>query len=76
VPTFHSTDYVRLDPGEYQLISFQRPGSASGGLNPPTNRCEQRIRVTGNPKLTILISAQAFEGCNIEGVQTLEIAGS
>ena len=74
-PTFHSTDYIRLAPGEYQLISFQRPCEGNcGSLDPPTDRCERRIRVTGNPKLTVLIAAQPAESCEIELVQTLETA--
>ena len=71
-PLSRSTDHIGLDPGEYRLISFQRPCEGNcGSLDPPTDRCERRIRVTANPKLTVRITARPTETCEIELVQVL-----
>ena len=37
---------VRLDPGDYQLVSWQRPCSGNcGTLDPPTDRCVESFTV-------------------------------
>jgi hypothetical protein len=74
-PTFHSTDHIRLDPGDYQLISFQRPCSGNcGSLDPPTDRCKRRIHVRGDRTLTVRITAQPGQNCNIDLVEGVQIA--
>jgi hypothetical protein len=57
---------IRLEPGTYRLISFQRPcdGNCSN-LDPPTDECSHRIEVEPSEELRELVSLSPGEGCTI-----------
>jgi hypothetical protein len=59
---------LRLVPGEYRLISFQRPCDANCGfLDPPTDRCEGLIMVRRAAEpLNVVVTVSPGEGCTIE----------
>jgi hypothetical protein len=55
-----------LMPGEYRLISFQRPcGGNCGNLDPPTDRCEADLSVSGETH-RIRIEVTPGGGCMID----------
>ena len=57
---------LRLDPGHYRLVSFQRPCDGScDSLDPPTDECERVIRVT-RPEAQVTVTVLPAEGCTIE----------
>ena len=63
---FVSELVVRLDPGHYRLVSFQRPCDGScDSLDPPTDECQRVIRVTG-PEALVTVTVRPEEGCAIE----------
>jgi hypothetical protein len=63
---FVSDAVLRLDPGDYRLVSFQRPCSGScDSLDSPTDECERVIRVTRREGL-ITVTVRPGEGCAIE----------
>jgi hypothetical protein len=67
--TLVSTTTLNLDPGTYRLLSFQRPCEAICGgdsLDPPTDRCSQRITVEPGSPLAVTVSVAPAEGCTIE----------
>jgi hypothetical protein len=61
-PAFVSETVLRLDPGEYRFVSFQRPCDGNcGSLDPPTDECKQIIRVDESADLTVTV--RPGEGC-------------
>jgi hypothetical protein len=65
--TLVSTTTLNLDPGTYRLFSYQRPCSGNCGyLDPPTDRCSQRITVEPGTPLAVTVSVAPAEGCTIE----------
>jgi hypothetical protein len=64
--TFVSEVVLRLDPGEYRFISFQRPCDGScDSLDPPTDECERVIRVARR-EARVTVTVRPGEGCTIE----------
>lgn len=58
---------VRLDPGEYRLLSWQRPCDGScDSLDPPTDRCSVPFTVAPRTPTLAEIQVRAGEGCTIE----------
>jgi hypothetical protein len=67
--TLVSTITLNLDPGTYRLLSYQRPcelNCGGGYLDPPTDRCSQRITVEPGSPLAVTVSVAPAEGCTIE----------
>ncbi len=63
---FVSDVILRLDPGDYRLVSFQRPCDGScDSLDPPTDECERVIRVTRREAL-VTVTVRPGEACTIE----------
>jgi hypothetical protein len=59
--------FVRLDPGEYRLVSFQRPCEGNCGfLDPPMDRCARSIGVLAGEALNIVVTVRPGEGCKIQ----------
>ena len=60
--TFVSEAVLRLDPGEYRFVSFQRTCDGNcGSLDPPSDECEQVVRVDESADLTVAV--RRGEGC-------------
>lgn len=58
---------LRLAPGEYRFVSFQRPCDGSCELlDPPTDRCDALITVKAAEALDVVITVRPGEGCKIE----------
>ena len=58
---------LRLDPGSYRLVSFQRPCSAScDTLDPPTDACSRNVVVTAGRSVAVTITLRPAEGCSVE----------
>jgi hypothetical protein len=57
---------IRLDPGEYRLVSWQRPCDGScDSLDPPTDQCDERFVLAPETPLRASIEVRAGEGCTI-----------
>lgn len=57
---------IRLIPGSYRLVSFQRPCDPScAQLDPPTDRCSQPLEVKAGSELGTLVLLRPGEGCSI-----------
>jgi hypothetical protein len=64
---FLSALTLRLDPGSYRLVSFQRP--CDGGcdsLDPPTDECSRTVVVTAGRSVAVTITVRPGEGCSVE----------
>jgi hypothetical protein len=58
---------VRLDPGDYRLLSWQRPCDGScDSLDSPTDRCSAPFTVAPETPTLAEIQVRAGEGCTIE----------
>ena len=58
---------LRLDPGSYRLVSFQRPCDGNCGyLDPPTDECSREIEVTAGGLVEAIVRLSPEEGCTIE----------
>jgi hypothetical protein len=58
---------VRLDPGDYRLLSWQRPSAGGGDVyDPPTDRCSAPFTVAPGTPILARIEVRAGEGCTIE----------
>jgi hypothetical protein len=57
---------IRLEPGTYRLISFQRPcdGNCSM-LDPPTDQCSREITAEAAAELGTVVRLSPGEGCEI-----------
>jgi hypothetical protein len=57
---------IRLDPGEYRVVSWQRPCDGScDTLDPPTDRCVETFVLRGETSVSARIDVRAGEGCTI-----------
>jgi hypothetical protein len=63
-----------LDPGDYSIVSYERPCEAScpepgetDSLDPPTNRCRTSVTIDPGETYRLKISAGAGVGCLTEG---------
>jgi hypothetical protein len=64
---FLSTMTLRIDPGSYRLVSFQRPCSGDcGHLDPPTDECSREIVVVRGRPVEATITVRPGEGCAVE----------
>jgi hypothetical protein len=64
---FLSTMTLRLGPGSYRLVSFQRPCDGNCGiLDPPTDECSREIVVVRDRPVEATIAVRPGEGCSIE----------
>jgi hypothetical protein len=65
--TLVSATTLRLDPGTYRLVAYQRPceGNCSM-LDPPTDRCAREITVGPDGPPAVTIDARPAEPCTIE----------
>jgi hypothetical protein len=63
---FLSTMTLRLDPGSYRLVSFQRPcdGNCSV-LDPPTDTCSREIVVLRDRPVRVRITVRPGAGCTV-----------
>jgi hypothetical protein len=65
-----STMTLRLDPGSYRLVSFQRPCSGNcENLDPPTDECSREIVVVRDRPVEATITVRPGEGCSVEAGQ-------
>jgi hypothetical protein len=64
---------IRLQPGTYRLVSFQRPcdGNCSM-LDPPTDQCSHEITFEADAELEALVSLSPGEGCTIAQGQKID----
>ena len=61
-PTFVSEAVLRVGPGEYRFVSFQRGCDGNcGSLDPPSDQCEQVVRVDESADLTVTV--RPGDGC-------------
>jgi hypothetical protein len=59
-------EQIRLDPGRYRLVSWQRPCDGScDSLDAPTDRCEQTFALEPNRPAAASIEVRASSGCRI-----------
>jgi hypothetical protein len=57
---------VRLDPGRYKRLSWQRPSSGVSDLfGPPTDRCDAQFEVLPKTPVEASIEVRAAQGCTI-----------
>jgi hypothetical protein len=64
---FLSTTTVRLAPGSYRLVSFQRPCSGNCGLlDPPTDKCSREMVVAPDRSVEATVTVRPGEGCSVE----------
>jgi hypothetical protein len=57
---------LRLDSGEYRLVSFQRPCEGNCDfLDPATDRCDRLIEVRRGEALNVVVTVHPGEGCTI-----------
>ena len=60
---------MRLDPGSYRLLSWQRPcdptGSSQCNGDSPTDECSGELRVRPSRQAQATITVRAGEGCTI-----------
>jgi len=58
---------VRLEPGSYRLVSFQRPCDGNCGLlDPPTDRCSSEIEAKAGALVEATVRLSPGEGCTID----------
>jgi hypothetical protein len=59
---------LRLVPGEYRFVSFQRPCDGNCGfLDPPTDRCDHLVEVRAGDAQNVVATVRPGEGCTIRG---------
>jgi hypothetical protein len=57
---------LRLEPGSYRLVSFQRPCDGNCGfLDPPTDECSREIEAKADGLVEATIRLSPGEGCTI-----------
>jgi hypothetical protein len=64
---FLSAMTLRLEPGSYRLVSFQRP--CDGGcdsLDSPTDECSHDVVVTAGRSVAVTITVRPGENCSVE----------
>jgi hypothetical protein len=58
---------LRLDPGSYRFVSFQRPCDGNCDiLDPPTDKCSREIVVVRDRPVEATITVRPSEGCSVE----------
>ena len=58
---------VRLEPGSYRLVSFQRPCDGNCGyLDPPTDQCRSEIEAKAGVLVEATVRLSPGEGCTID----------
>ena len=58
---------LRLEPGSYRLISFQRPCDGNCGyLDPPTDRCSREFEARAERLIEATVRLSPGKGCTIE----------
>ena len=58
---------IRLEPGSYRLVSFQRPCEGNCGmLDPATDQCSRIIEVESSAEIRTVVRLSPGEGCQIE----------
>ena len=58
---------VRLEPGSYRLVSFQRPCDGNCGyLDPPTDRCSREIEAKAGARVEATVRLTPGQGCTID----------
>ena len=58
---------VRLEPGSYRLVSFQRPCDGNCGLlDPPTDQCSSEIEAKAGARVEATVRLTPGEGCTID----------
>jgi hypothetical protein len=58
---------VRLEPGSYRLVSFQRPCDGNCGyLDPPTDECSGGIEAKAGGLVEATVRLSPGEGCTID----------
>jgi hypothetical protein len=58
---------LRLEPGSYRLVSFQRPCDGNCGyLDPPTDRCGREIEAKADGLIEATVRLSPGKGCTIE----------
>jgi hypothetical protein len=57
---------LRLDPGAYRLVSFQRPCDGNcGSLDPPTDQCIGDIDAKADGRVEAMVRLSPGDGCTI-----------
>src|SRR5262245_24041114 len=63
---FLSTMTLRLDPGSYRLVSFQRPCDVNCSvLDPATDRCSREIVASRDRPVRARITVRPGAGCTV-----------
>jgi hypothetical protein len=58
---------IRLEPGSYRLVSFQRPCDGNcGSLDPPTDRCDLALEASAEAILEATVRLSPGRGCTID----------
>jgi hypothetical protein len=58
---------LRLEPGSYRLVSFQRPCDGNcGTLDPPTDECARSLEAFEGAILEAVVRIAPGRGCTIE----------
>ena len=58
---------LRLDPGSYRLVSFQRPCDGNCGyLDPPTDQCSRGIEAKAGALVEATVRLSPGDGCTID----------
>jgi len=58
---------LRLEPGSYRVISFQRPCDGNCGyLDSPTDKCSRKIEAKADGLIEATVRLSPGEGCTID----------
>lgn len=58
---------LRLDPGSYRLVSYQRPCDGNCGyLDPPTDQCSREIEAKAGALVEAWVRLSPGDGCTID----------
>ncbi len=70
LPNMVGRTRLRLDPGDYRLISFQRPCNGNcGDLDSPTDQCDRAIHVQPGSPLQFVVTLSPGDGCTIRSLR-------
>ena len=62
----HGETTIRLDPGSYTLVSYQRTCDGNcGSLDPPSDSCSGGFTASGESSLSANVNVTFGSGCNI-----------
>ncbi len=64
---------LRLDPGSYRLVSFQRPcdGNCSR-LDPPIDQCSHELEIQADTDVSVSVALSPGHGCTIAQGQRID----